>query len=194
MDATDRKILLALQAEGRITNAELAQRVGLSPPSVLERVKKLERAGVIRGYVALLEPALVGMRCFTYVEVSLARHGNEAVQRFVRLITRMDEVLECHHITGEADCLLKIATRDIPAYEELIRVEPRCRLGRRQGLGLLSRWSRRRHPPVSGPSGKIARGVRRLRRAPQRVERIEDRHQHQRAHGLRALVHRPGDR
>lgn len=120
MDATDRKILLSLQAEGRMTNAELAQRVGLSPPSVLERVKKMERGGVIRGYVALLEPDLVGLRCFTYVEVSLARHGNEAVQRFVHQITRMDEVLECHHITGEADFLLKIATRDIPAYEELI--------------------------------------------------------------------------
>jgi len=120
MDRTDRKILVALQAEGRITNAELAQRVGLSPPSVLERVKKLERAGVIRRYAALVEPALIGMRCFTYVEVSLSRHGNEAVQRFVRQITSMDEVLECHHITGDADFLLKIATRDIPAYEELI--------------------------------------------------------------------------
>lgn len=120
LDVTDRKILGLLQGEGRMTHAELAKRVGLSAPSVLERVKKLERSGVIRGYAAMVDPAAVGVRCFTYVEVRLLHHGSAAVNRFLEQITPMPEVLECHHITGEADFLLRVASRDIPAYEEFI--------------------------------------------------------------------------
>ncbi len=120
IDATDCKILDILQDQGRITNTELAKQLGISPPPTLERVKKLERKKYIDKYVALVNPHKVGIRCFTYVEVTLVRHGSAALERFTSSIIEIAEVLECHHITGEADFLLKVATRDIPAYEKFI--------------------------------------------------------------------------
>ena len=112
-DNKDIQLLNKLQENGRITNAELAKHVGLSPSSTLERVKKLEASGIIDKYITLLNPQLAGYRCFTYVEVKLARHGKPPVEDFFKAV-------ECQHITGEADFLLKIATKDIPTYEELI--------------------------------------------------------------------------
>lgn len=120
LDKTDQTILDILQQEGRITNAELARRIGMSPPPTLERVKKLERAGIIQNYVALINPAIMGFTCFTYVEVTLVRHGSESVEKFTKAITKLDEVMECHHITGGADFLIKVASRDIPDYEDFI--------------------------------------------------------------------------
>ena len=116
----DKQIIGELQDNSRITNAELAKRVGLSPSSTLERVKKLETSGLIEKYITLLNPRKAGYNCFTFVEVKLARHGETPVDDFFKSIAIMDEILECHHITGEADFLLKVATKDIPAYEELI--------------------------------------------------------------------------
>lgn len=120
IDTTDRKILSILQTQGRITNTQLAKQLGMSPPPTLERVKKLERRGYIDRYVALVNPHKVGVTCFTYVEVTLLRHGSTPLERFNQAIKEMDEVMECHHITGEADYLLKVATHDIPAYEEFV--------------------------------------------------------------------------
>ncbi|MEA1882519.1 MAG: Lrp/AsnC family transcriptional regulator [Candidatus Marinimicrobia bacterium] len=120
IDRTDKGILEELQANARITNAELAKRVHLSPSSTLERVKKLEASGLIDRYVTLLNARKAGITCMTFVEVTLARHGETPVEDFFKAIADMDEVLECHHITGEGDFLLKIATRDIPHYDELI--------------------------------------------------------------------------
>jgi len=120
LDNTDKQILEILQTNGRITNSELAKLVNMSPSPTLERVKKLERNGYILKYVALLDPAKVGTHFFSYVEVTLVRHGKGAVERFMNSITELEEVLECHHITGGADFLLKIATKDIPAYEDFI--------------------------------------------------------------------------
>jgi Lrp/AsnC family leucine-responsive transcriptional regulator len=115
IDQKDRQLLEILQSNSRTTNAELAKQVELSPSSTLERVKKLEAK-----YITLLNPRKAGYTCFTFVEVKLARHGETPVEDFFKSIAKMDEVLECHHITGEADFLLKVATKDIPAYEELI--------------------------------------------------------------------------
>ena len=120
LDHTDKDILNELQSNARITNAELAKRVHLSASSTLERVKKLESSGLIDSYVTLLHAGLAGFNCFTFVEVTLTRHGETPVEDFFSSISGMDEVLECHHITGEGDFLLKIATRDIPHYDELI--------------------------------------------------------------------------
>ena len=120
IDAIDRKILDILQEEGRISNAELARRINMSPPPTLERVKKLENRGYINRYVALLDPATMGLNCVTYVEVTLVRHGREGVEAFMSAITKLEEVMECHHITGGADFLLKVMTRDIPDYEDFI--------------------------------------------------------------------------
>ena len=120
LDSKDKHLLEELQANSRITNAALAKRIGLSPSSTLERVKKLEVSGFIEKYITLLNPRKAGYSCFTFVEVKLARHGETPVEDFISSIAHIPEVLECHHITGEADFLLKVATKDIPTYEELI--------------------------------------------------------------------------
>ena len=120
LDFKDKHLLEELQANSRITNTELAKRIGLSPSSTLERVKKLEVSGIIEKYITLLNPSKAGYSCFTFVEIKLARHGETPVEDFISSIALIPEVLECHHITGEADFLLKVATKDIPAYEELI--------------------------------------------------------------------------
>jgi len=120
IDNIDKKILETLQEDGRIKNSDLAKIINISPPPTAERIKKLERSGYIIKYVALVDPTKVGITCFTYVEVTLVRHGKDAVKRFMNSIVKLDEVLECHHITGGADFLLKIATKDIPTYEEFI--------------------------------------------------------------------------
>jgi len=109
-----------LQREGRLSNVELARRIEISPPATLERVKKLEKSGVIRGYAALIDAPRVGLRTHTFVEVSLRIHNRESVEEFVSATREVDEIMECHHLTGDADFLLKIAATDIPAYEELV--------------------------------------------------------------------------
>jgi DNA-binding Lrp family transcriptional regulator len=120
LDQTDLRILETLQESGRATNSSLAERAGISPPSMLERVRKLEKAGVIRKYVGLLDPKAIGIGVHTFVEVSLSAHGRNAVSGFREAIEEIEEVMECHHITGEADFLLKIAVADISAYEDLV--------------------------------------------------------------------------
>ena len=117
MDNIDKNILDILQVNGRITNADLADQIKMSRSPVYERVKKLERSGYIDRYIALVNPAKVGIRCFTYVEVMLIQHGKRAVEQFIDAITQLPEVMECHHVTGDADFMLKIATYDISAYE-----------------------------------------------------------------------------
>jgi DNA-binding Lrp family transcriptional regulator len=120
LDKIDKKILGTLQADGRIKNSDLAKIINISPPPTAERVKKLEKNGYIKKYVALVDPIKVGITCFTFVEVTLVRHGKDAIERFMSSIVKLNEVMECHHITGGADFLLKIATRDIPTYEQFI--------------------------------------------------------------------------
>lgn len=120
MDKTDIKILKILQADGRITNAKLAKEIGISPPPTLERVKKLEKIGVIKKYVAVVDPVALGIGMFTFVEVTLDIHGKGAIDEFLSAVVDLDEVMECHHITGAGDFLLKIAVKSIGAYEEMI--------------------------------------------------------------------------
>jgi Lrp/AsnC family leucine-responsive transcriptional regulator len=120
IDATDVKILNILQRRGRITNAALAKEIRISPPPTLERVKKLEKNGVIKKFVAVLDPSKVGLGTHTFVEVTLRGHTKENVSAFIEAARKMDEIMECHHVTGDADFLLKIAVRDIPAYEALV--------------------------------------------------------------------------
>ena len=120
LDSIDRDILTQLQSDGRMSNVELSRKVGISPPATLERVKKLEQSGVIRGYAALTSPRELGLSCTSFVEVTLGRHGREGVERFISNVTALPEVLECHHITGDADFLLKVVTWDIPSYEDFV--------------------------------------------------------------------------
>ena len=120
LDDIDKKILSILQENGRITNAELASRVGMSPPPMLERVRKLEKKGIIQKYVALINPDAVGKGTMALVSVSLDRHRIRSIDQFTQAIDTLPEVMECYHITGEDDYLLKVAVKDINEYEDFI--------------------------------------------------------------------------
>lgn len=120
LDAIDRKILQILQTDSNITNAQLAVEVGLSPAPTLERVKKLESAKVIKSYHATLDQAQVGLGVSTFVMVTLRGHNKENIQKFVKAMEEIDEVIECHHLTGQADFILKVVSSDIPSYQTLM--------------------------------------------------------------------------
>ena len=120
LDDTDRKILELLQQDSNITNALLAQAIGLSPAPTLERVKKLEQFGVIKGYHASVDAAAVGIGVSTFVLVNLKGHNKENITRFTKAIAEIPEIVECHHVTGQADFMLRIVCADIPAYQSLM--------------------------------------------------------------------------
>jgi DNA-binding Lrp family transcriptional regulator len=120
LDAIDRKILEILQNNSNITNAQLAQEIGLSPAPRLERVKKLENGGVLKSYHAVVDYASVGLGVSTFVMVSLKGHNKQNIEKFMKAIRKIDEVIECHHVTGQADFILKIVSTDIPAYQNLM--------------------------------------------------------------------------
>jgi DNA-binding Lrp family transcriptional regulator len=120
LDAIDRKILELLQANSNITNAQLAQEIGLSPAPTLERVKKLETQGVIKSYHAVVDMASVGLGVCTFVTVSLKGHNKDNIEKFIKAISKIPEVVECHHVTGQADFILKVVASDIPAYQNLM--------------------------------------------------------------------------
>lgn len=121
LDDIDYHILRLLQSNGRMTNADLAREVKLSPPSVLQRVRKLEEAGIIRGYVAMLDRECLGYHLNIYVLVGLAMHQEKPIDRFRHAMMGIDEVVECSHISGEFDFLLRIVVPDMRAYEALVR-------------------------------------------------------------------------
>jgi Lrp/AsnC family transcriptional regulator, leucine-responsive regulatory protein len=120
LDPTDRKIVEILQANSNITNAQLAQEIGLSPAPTLERVKKLENSGVIKSYHALVDLTSVGLGVSTFVTVSLKGHNKENINKFIKEIKDIPEVIECHHVTGQYDFILKMVSSDIPSYQNLM--------------------------------------------------------------------------
>ncbi len=120
LDPIDRKILQKLQQDGNITNAQLAKDIGLSPAPTLERVKKLEQNGIIQSYHAELNKEKIGIGVSIFVLVTLSSHKMNQINSFVEKIKLIPEVIECHHITGQGDFLLKILTKDIPSYQTLI--------------------------------------------------------------------------
>lgn len=118
MDDVDRAILAALERNARISNAELADLVGLSPSPCLRRVRRLEDSGVIRGFRAVIDPAAVGRSLRVFAGVRLARHSRREVLAFERAVVTLTEVVACHHITGNFDYLLQVEVADLPAYED----------------------------------------------------------------------------
>jgi Lrp/AsnC family leucine-responsive transcriptional regulator len=126
IDDIDRKILAILQEEGRLPNARIAERVGLSPPSVLERIRKLEDKGIILGYAARVEGSRLGLKTAVFVSVTLTVHRSENIEDFRRRILAIPEVLECYHLTGDSDFLLKIVVPDIEHYEDFLLHKLTC--------------------------------------------------------------------
>ena len=130
LDETDVKILSILQQDGRMTNADLAKSVGLSAPSALQRVRRLETAGIIKAYAALLDAERLGMKLTVFAMISLSLYQEQPIERFRRSVQSIDEVVECYHCSGEFDFMLKIIVPDIRAYEVLIRE----RIGKLRGI------------------------------------------------------------
>lgn len=120
LDKTDLQILKILQQNGRITNLQLSNEIGLSPAPTLERVRKLENSGYILSYHALVDEEKLGLGIKTFIQVSLDFHQNNTIQNFLDAIQEIKEITECHHVTGQCDFLLKVYVKDIKAYEQLI--------------------------------------------------------------------------
>jgi Lrp/AsnC family leucine-responsive transcriptional regulator len=120
IDAVDRRLLKALQEDGRISNAELARRCNLSPAACFERVRRLREKKVITGYAALIDPAKVGRGLMIFVEVLLDRTTGDMFEAFAEAVRRQPEVLECHMVAGGFDYLIKARVGDMDAYRAFL--------------------------------------------------------------------------
>ncbi len=121
LDKFDQAILAELQANGRLTNQELAERIGLSPSPCLRRVKALEDAGIIAGYKAIINAEKLGLSLMALIHISMDKHTPERFDNFERSVSVLPEVLECLLITGQsADYQLKVQVKDMQAYQELL--------------------------------------------------------------------------
>ncbi|CAN7765611.1 Lrp/AsnC family transcriptional regulator [Caballeronia sp. LjRoot29] len=120
LDRLDLRILIELQKRGRITNVQLADAVGLSASPCLTRVKRLEKAGFIAGYGALIQIAKLGEFQVVFTKITLADHRLEDFVRFVDAVRGVDEIMECHHATGGYDYLLKFVTRNVSHYQSVM--------------------------------------------------------------------------
>ncbi len=117
IDDINTRILRELHRNGRLSNLDLADRVGLSPSTCLRRVQELEKSGVIKGYRAILDPVKIGIGFVAYVTVGLNSHTKASQEAFERAISRAPEVRECHNITGTVEYLLRIEATDLAAYK-----------------------------------------------------------------------------
>jgi Lrp/AsnC family leucine-responsive transcriptional regulator len=120
LDRTDLRILAELQRDGRLSNAELAERVALSPSPALRRVQRLEQSGVIAGYSAQLDPAAVGLGLHAFVRAQLSKHDAATVALFVERVAQWDEVVACHALTGDMDYLLEIHVEDLTHFSRFL--------------------------------------------------------------------------
>ncbi len=121
LDKTDRQILRLLQQDARITNAELADQVNLSPTPCLRRVKRLEESGVIRNYVTELDREKVGLHISAFVFIQLVRNSSDNARDFEEAIQGLEQVMECFVLTGEYDYLLRVVSEDLKTYEAFIK-------------------------------------------------------------------------
>ncbi len=120
LDPIDRQLLAELQGEGRVTNVELAHRVGLTAPPCLRRVRALEDSGVIKGYHAELDAAKLGFAIIVFAMVSLKSQAEEALRQFEDHMRALPEVRECHMLNGEIDFILKIVSKDLQSFQEFL--------------------------------------------------------------------------
>lgn len=121
LDSTDRRILAALQKDGRMSLADLSTHAGLSPSPCLRRIRIMEKAGVISRYVAVLDQNVVGLPVSVFVSVRLERQREDALDKFSKAIARWPEVLECYLMTGSRDYLLRVVAADLAAYERFLK-------------------------------------------------------------------------
>ena len=121
LDRTDKRILRELQSNGRMSNQELAEKVGLSPSPCLRRVKQLEDEGIIKGYVALVNPAMLGLKMMALIQIRMDRHTPERFEEFEKTIREYSQVMECILITGQtADYQVKVIVEDMEQYQDFL--------------------------------------------------------------------------
>lgn len=120
LDATDREILFHLRQDGRLTNVELAKRVGLTPPPCLRRVKRLEEAGVIAGYRAVVDPAATGRELEVLIDVEIAAQDRKSFEEFETTVSSYEEVIEFRRMYGRPDYFIRVAVADHAAYEAFL--------------------------------------------------------------------------
>ena len=120
MDSTDINILEHLQSDAKITIKEMAKKLNLSTTPIFDRIKRLEKQGIIEKYVALLNPKKVNKKLTVFVDLSITDHSLGGIENFVNYIIQFSEVLECHHITGDADVFIKILLEDMEAYNQFV--------------------------------------------------------------------------
>jgi len=120
LDTTDRRILTMLQENGKSTNKEIAKDLGMSITPIYERIKKMEEAGYIRGYAAMVDRAMLGYDLMAYCHVKLQAHHRPFLKRFEQQVDQLDEVAECYHLTGLYDYMLKVIVKDISDYQHFI--------------------------------------------------------------------------
>ena len=120
LNRTDRRLLEILQRDGRLTNLELAERVSLSPSACLRRIRALESAGVIRRYVALVDPRRVGLSLMAFVNVKLEKRGRMPTDAFARAVKDWPEVMACHSLTGDMDYLLRVQVEDLEHFARFV--------------------------------------------------------------------------
>jgi Lrp/AsnC family leucine-responsive transcriptional regulator len=151
MDATDRRILVTLQQEGRLPVTDLAERVGLSPTPCARRMARMEAEGIITGYSARVSPERLGYPITVFVFVELERQHRDALEGFERAIRRLPQVLECHLMTGSRDILLKVAARDLKSFDAFLEQQllavPGIR-STRTSFSLRAMVDRQLHPPA----------------------------------------------
>lgn len=123
VDSKDRQIVQALQAEGRLTNQDLSDRVNLSPSPCLRRVRLLEEQNVIKGYTALVDQKTWGLPVTVFIRIKLERHGDAVVSKFEKAIQNMPQVMDCWLMTGRSDYLLRVIASDLDNYERFVRRE-----------------------------------------------------------------------
>lgn len=121
MDALDRQILVKLQEDGNLTNARLAEALGLSQSAMSERVRRLEQEGHILGYRALVNPASLGLGLQAFVAAELIRHGSDCIEEFERGVVKLTDVRACYHLAGRFDYLLHVAVHDLEHLGRLVK-------------------------------------------------------------------------
>lgn len=141
LDSTDIKILEIMQQDGRITTKALADQLNLSTTPVFERVKRLERDGIIKQYVALLDNRKLDLMLTVFISISLTKHSRSYLEKFVKEVNQYPEVMECYHIAGNFDFLLKIVVKNMEIYEAFIlnKLSTIANLGQVQSSFVLSK-------------------------------------------------------
>ncbi|CAM1355227.1 Lrp/AsnC family transcriptional regulator [Tenacibaculum halocynthiae] len=120
MDKIDREILMHLQENAKQNTKEIATKIGLTVTPTYERIKKLEQSGFVKKYVALLDRNLIGKQIIAYCQITLFKHQKELIDSFKENILSLSEVMECHHVSGNFDFLLKVAVNDMNQFQGLI--------------------------------------------------------------------------